>query len=145
MTVDFLTENCTGRWFTQISTYLLKRKKHKLNLKELCIIINKTKKQSSIENNNGKHTLINVCKPQLSKQLRINKVNYLNIKMEISLNQIENNLLKANYITINNKYIYEEYIYSIHKNLIFSIGILKSKDNYKYYGVTITSYIKLKN
>nr|YP_010951731.1 Chromophore lyase CpcS/CpeS homolog [Laurencia elata]WMP12670.1 Chromophore lyase CpcS/CpeS homolog [Laurencia elata] len=145
LTIDFFTENFAGKWFTQISTYLLKRKRHKLNLKELYILVNNTKNKSFIENNSDKHVSINVCKQELSKQLRIHKVNYLNTKMQINFKQIENNLFKVNYTIIKSKYIYEEYIYLIHNNLMFSIGILKSKYNYNYYGVTITSYIKLKN
>nr|YP_010937656.1 hypothetical protein RMF01_pgp114 [Palisada intermedia]WKW95771.1 hypothetical protein [Palisada intermedia] len=65
--------------------------------------------------------------------------------MEINLKQIENNLFKVNYTIIKSKYIYEEYIYLINNNLMFSIGILKNNHNYNYYGVAITSYIKLKN
>lgn len=145
MTVDFLTENFTGKWFTQISTYLLKRKRHQLNLKELYILINRTKNKSFIENNSDKYVSINVCKQELGKQLKIHKINYLNTQMEINLKQIENNLFKVNYTIIKSKYIYEEYIYLINNNLMFSIGILKNNHNYNYYGVAITSYIKLKD
>lgn len=145
MTVDFLNENFVGKWFTQISTYLLKRKRHKLDLKELCIIVNNTNHKNFIENNGDKHVVINISKEKLSKLLIIHKVNYLNTKMEINFKQIENNLFKVNYKTIKRTYIYEEYIYLINNNLMFSIGILKKKYNYKYYGVTITSYIKLNN
>nr|YP_010951949.1 Chromophore lyase CpcS/CpeS homolog [Laurencia obtusa]WMP12888.1 Chromophore lyase CpcS/CpeS homolog [Laurencia obtusa] len=145
LTVNFLTENFAGKWSTQISTYLLKRKRHNLKLKELYIFVNNTKNKSCIENTIDKHVSINVCAQELSKELRIHKVNYLNTKMEINFKQIENNLFKVNYTIIKSKYIYEEYIYLIHNNLMFSIGILKSKYNYNYYGVIITSYIKLKH
>nr|YP_010951516.1 Chromophore lyase CpcS/CpeS homolog [Laurencia catarinensis]WMP12455.1 Chromophore lyase CpcS/CpeS homolog [Laurencia catarinensis] len=144
LNADFFTENFAGEWFTQVSTYLLRRKIHKLNLKELYIIVNYTKNNSFIEDKTDQNVLINVCIQELSKQLRIHKADYLNTKIDIKLKQIENNLLKANYTTIKSKYVYEEYIYLIHSNLMFSIGILKNKYNYSYYGITITSYIKLK-
>nr|WMP11819.1 Chromophore lyase CpcS/CpeS homolog [Laurencia australis]WMP12030.1 Chromophore lyase CpcS/CpeS homolog [Laurencia australis] len=144
LNVNFLAEKFDGKWSTQISTYLLRRKKYKLNLKELYIIVDNTSNKSFIESNSGKHVSINVCKQEFSKQLKIDKVNYLNAKIKINLKQIEKNLFKANYIIIKSKYIYEEYIYSINNNLMFSIGILKNKYNYNYYGITVTSYIKLK-
>nr|ARW68691.1 hypothetical protein [Palisada sp.] len=147
LTLDFFAKNFQGRWFTQTNTYLLGTKRQKLHLKELNILITKIKDKGYIIKKDNRNTLLNIYNKDYDELLRIYKANNLNNRniVETNIGQIENNLFKVNYINIKNKYNYEEYIYLIHTNLMFSVGILKNRNNYSYYGIIITSYIKLKS
>ena len=147
LTLDFFTKYFQGRWFTQTNTYLIRTKKQKLYLKELNILTTNIEGKSYIKKKDDKNTLLNGYNTDCNQLLNVYKTNSLDKSniVKTNIKQIENDLFKVNYLDIKDKYTYEEYIYLIHTNLMFSVGILKNKNRYSYYGIIITSYIKLKS
>lgn len=142
-TINFFTTYIAGKWFAQNNIYLLNTKKRASYLRELNIIITKTHGENSISSQKTNNIAMNINNISLSKALKFYTTNNSNRTTPTTFKQIDNNLIKVNYATINNKYYYEEYMYLVNRNLIFSIGILKNKYKYSYSGVIITSYIKL--
>nr|ARW60185.1 hypothetical protein [Laurencieae sp.] len=142
-TSDFFTVSFQGKWFTQTNTHLLKEKKQKVFLKELCILTNKAKDKSSITKKDENSVIINIDNRNFIKLLKVHKQTKLRVTINAIFQPINYNLFKINYSIIKNKYIYEEYIYFVNNNLMFSMGLVKSIYNNKYYGTVVTSYIRL--
>nr|YP_009391629.1 hypothetical protein [Laurenciella marilzae]ARW59773.1 hypothetical protein [Laurenciella marilzae] len=145
LSLDFITEYFTGKWFTQLSTYLVNTHKQELYLKDLDICITKIQNKNYIISKNYQSIAINISNETLNRELQLHKVNHLNNTIYVIFDRIEDNLFKINYTITRSKYTYEEYLYLINQNLMFSIGILRNKYNYGYYGIITTSYIKLKD
>lgn len=143
-TLNFFTQYIKGKWFVQNNIYLLSTKKRVSYLRELNIEVSQTSGVSYITNQNRKNIAININNQYSNKFLSIHTINKSNKTTKSTFKHTDNSFIKVNYATIKKKYYYEEYMYIVNTNLIFSIGILKNKYNYSYSGIIITSYIKLK-
>nr|ARW64135.1 hypothetical protein [Chondria sp. (in: red algae)] len=134
-----------GLWISQNNIYLMKNKTQRNWSKNLSFIyIQNTISKRALDNNIQQMVLdiyINSIKDisLISKRVNVKK------KINLHIKKINRNLLQINYESINKTFTYEEYIYTINKNLVFSTGILKNKRHNKYLANTISSYIKRKN
>nr|ARW68284.1 hypothetical protein [Chondria sp. (in: red algae)] len=131
-----------GSWFSQTNVYMINSKKQKQFKRTLSLILNKTRKSNIkwFTNDNKMKAKFNI-----HNTLKLHKNIFLNENINLTIKVLSINLLKVDYGIILNNFIYEEYIYMIHNNLMFSSGILKEIKHHKYLGIVISSYIKLNN
>nr|YP_010170948.1 hypothetical protein K8K75_pgp118 [Chondria tumulosa]QSD57089.1 hypothetical protein [Chondria tumulosa] len=133
-----------GSWFSQTNIYILNTKQKKILTKQLCVTFNKVKNTHKISNTNHNKITSNFNLNTSNLECKIAKISIMENKINAIIEMLNKNLFKFKSYINNNNLIYEEYLYIINNNLMFSTGTLKRLNDSKYLGITVNSYIKLK-
>nr|ARW63711.1 hypothetical protein [Chondria sp. (in: red algae)] len=142
---NLLSTYLRGSWFSQTNAYLIKHKTQRVLKKKLQLLLSKSHK-GNIMFCNDNHQITAKFKIQSIRGiLGLPRNILLNNNIDISIERLNLNLFKINYHIIQYNFTYEEYIYTIDNNLMFSSGILKDIGHNRYLGVIISSYIRLQN
>nr|YP_009392666.1 hypothetical protein [Bostrychia tenella]ARW61228.1 hypothetical protein [Bostrychia tenella] len=147
--LDSFFEDFQGKWLFQKDIYFLRSKRHKIynDINKVFIKHNNLvllNKLNSFYSYNFDSFIKDFSKNIDFVYVKYNKINTSQkFKTNIKFKFISDNLLKIVCTVDIKNLLYEEYIYSISKNLKISIGILKELNYSKYISTVITSYIKL--
>nr|YP_009397424.1 hypothetical protein [Dasyclonium flaccidum]ARW66610.1 hypothetical protein [Dasyclonium flaccidum] len=138
-----------GNWLTQTNIYLLKNKNQKIYNCRIHITLASEDINISNKLNIFYHYKLNDL---ISREFSIiktnNKQNQNNSPLKINKLDTRLKLICENFLRIDTQIkdknlIYQEYLYTINKNLKISLGILKKVNNHSYIGIMTKSYIKV--
>ena len=143
--ISKIYESCYGRWFTRTDSKVLGTKKYRVSTN--FVTIRGTHKIDSTTLLKRNRTSIFFGKNGTNEKsiTTIKRLIEANSQVIINVIFLGSNLVKMNYnYNVNTTSIkYEEYLHVVSENLMVSLGILKDSFNNQYYGVTITSYIRM--